>query len=142
MTVPPQATWREVSDQIISNMATIDPQDRLRFLQEQLNLLPPDAQEMVGHFVTLAVTVHDSGGAERVAMGRQRHISGIAVMALILALALGVGGIYLVKIGNVVATSNIKVWGAEIQTTSVGVACMALGMFLFLFVARKAIATL
>jgi hypothetical protein len=134
--------WRSVSDQILRDLANIPVEDRLKFLQEKILLLPEDQREMVAHFVSLGATFGADASAfkETSSLSRHRHISLVTAMAVIVAILLVIAGLYLVSLNGDEAQSKIDFWGASIETNSVGVACLGLAGLVFLFVARKAIA--
>ncbi|OCI91190.1 hypothetical protein A6U86_21285 [Rhizobium sp. AC27/96] len=134
--------WRKISDEILREMPHVPAEDRLRFLQEKIADLPGDAQGMVSHFVSIALWAAASYSSETIAVSKQKHISAITLMALIALILLVSGGLYLVTLRGDDAASKINIFGATVETGSVGVACFALAALLFLFVARKALSRL
>lgn len=131
--------WRLISDKIISIVNSSPEADRLRIFQEQLSLLPSSSRKMVEHFVSIALLVNSSQSSGRVAMNRHFHISFITVMTLVVAIVFTAGGIYLVSISDDDAISKISILGANIETSSAGVACLGFAAITYIFTVRSAL---
>ncbi|WP_327205836.1 hypothetical protein [Rhizobium beringeri] len=132
-------SWRLASDKILEEMTRIAPEDRLKFLQEQVASLPGDEQGMVAHFVSLTSLITTSPVQKAATLSRHRHISLITGMALVVTVILAVAGVYLVGLRGDQGFSKINILGSSVETNSIGVACFALAGLIFLFVARKAL---
>lgn len=140
MSVIEEEDWRSVSDKIIAVLKAIPASDRLRVFQEQLSLLPDNSRKMVEHFVSIALLVNESSqSSDRVTMNKNFHISFITVMTLVVAIVLTAGGIYLVSISDDDAVSKINILGAQIETSSAGVACLGFAALTYIFTVRSAL---
>ncbi|MDV4159218.1 hypothetical protein [Rhizobium brockwellii] len=139
MSVSEEEDWRSVSDKIIALVNSSPTSDRLRVFQEQLSLLPDHSRRMVEHFVSIALLVNASQSSDRVTMNKNFHISFITVMTLVVAIVLTAGGIYLVSISDDDAVSKIRIFGAHIETSSAGVACLGFAALTYIFTVRSAL---
>ncbi len=137
MTAPMEEDWRKVSDQIINVVGSAPPAERLRVFKEQLALLPDDSRRMVEHFVSLTMIFSSQDTQSEVVMSKHFHLSVVSGLTFVVALVLIGGGIYLVSMAGDDATSKIDMFGAAVETNSVGVACFALSAFMFLLTIRS-----
>ncbi|ESY65097.1 hypothetical protein X743_29760 [Mesorhizobium sp. LNHC252B00] len=137
-----EPSWRALSDVILKEIVSVSQDERLAYLQEKLLTLPEGSREMVAHFVSVALLIQSSDNQRMTSVSRHTHISYVTAMALIATIVLAVAGLYLVTLHGDDAPSKISIFGATVETSSVGVACLALAAFTFLFVARKALSRL
>ncbi|BCH55074.1 hypothetical protein RvVAR031_26840 [Agrobacterium vitis] len=92
---------------------------------------------MVEHFVSLTVIFSSKESENKVAMNKNFHLSLISGFTLIITLVLVVGGVYLVSFAGDRAIAKIDMFGAALETNSVGVACFGLAAFTFYLTIRS-----
>lgn len=133
--------WRKVGDEILSELVNVKADEQLKFIKSKIKLLPPDQQDMVGHFVSLGAIaggniVKSNGGAE---VSRHKSISIIVGMGVVVTIVLLIAGIYLVSMTGSQASSKIELWGAKIETDHLGLGCIFVAAIGFLLLSRKAL---
>ncbi|MCF7645984.1 hypothetical protein KQ944_12490 [Bacillus subtilis] len=138
MTIPDNV-WRKLSDEILQLLSKTPAEKRLSVFKEKLSSLPPELSPAVEHFVTVALTLHQFDQDTKISMSTSSNNRLIMILAFALSALISASGLYLVTLSGDNAISKINIAGINIETQSVGVACLVLSFLLFYLLGRKAL---